>query len=76
MLIDLHAHAPHPGYYNPHPHWGPFFESRPDGDIKLRVGHWVLTLGSPERKAALLLRALTGKFLGRNLGQSTNGKAA
>jgi len=31
---------------------------------------------SKSRKAALLLRALTGKILGRNLGQSTNGKAA
>ena len=26
MLIDLHAHAPLPGYYNQDPHWGPFFE--------------------------------------------------
>ena len=53
MLIDLHAHAPHPGYYNQHPHWGPFFEQGSDGDIRLRVGHWVLGLGSPERKAAV-----------------------
>lgn len=53
MLIDLHAHAPHPGYYNQHPHWGPFFEKGDDGDIRLRVGHWILTLGSPERKAAV-----------------------
>jgi predicted TIM-barrel fold metal-dependent hydrolase len=53
MLIDLHAHAPHPGYYNQHPHWGPFFEQHADGDIKLRVGHWILGLGSPERKAAV-----------------------
>ena len=52
MLIDLHAHAPHPGYYNQHPHWGPFFEEGEDGDIRLRVGHWVLTLGQPERRAA------------------------
>lgn len=51
MLIDLHAHAPHPGYYNQHPHWGPFFEPCDDGDIRLRVGHWILTLGSPERRA-------------------------
>jgi predicted TIM-barrel fold metal-dependent hydrolase len=51
MLIDLHAHAPLPGYYNQHPHWGPFFEKHPDGDVKLRVGDWILTLGSPERKA-------------------------
>jgi predicted TIM-barrel fold metal-dependent hydrolase len=53
MLIDLHAHAPLPGYYNQHPHWGPFFEKGDDGDIRLRVGHWILTLGSPERKAAV-----------------------
>jgi predicted TIM-barrel fold metal-dependent hydrolase len=51
MLIDLHAHAPHPGYYNQHPHWGPFFEPGNDGDIRLRVGKWILTLGSPERRA-------------------------
>jgi squalene synthase HpnC len=31
---------------------------------------------SKTRKAALLIRALTGKFLGRGLRQSTNGKAA
>ncbi len=31
---------------------------------------------SKSRKAALLLRALSGKFFGRNLGHSTNGKAA
>ena len=53
MLIDLHAHAPLPGYYNQHPHWGPFFEQCDDGDIRLRVGKWQLTLGSPERKAAV-----------------------
>jgi predicted TIM-barrel fold metal-dependent hydrolase len=53
MLIDLHAHAPHPGYYDQHPHWGPFFEEGDDGDIRLRVGHWVLTLGQPERRAAV-----------------------
>ena len=47
MLIDLHAHAPHPGYYNQHPHWGPFFEQHADGDIKLRVGDWVLAIGNP-----------------------------
>lgn len=51
MLIDLHAHAPLPGYYNQHPHWGPFFEPCDDGDIRLRVGKWILTLGSPERRA-------------------------
>ncbi|HEY2659728.1 MAG TPA: amidohydrolase family protein [Caulobacteraceae bacterium] len=53
MLIDLHAHAPLPKYYNQHPHWGPFFEKGDDGDIRLRVGEWVLTLGSPERRAAV-----------------------
>ena len=53
MLIDLHAHAPHPDYYDQHPHWGPAFESQPDGDIKLRVGEWILSLGAPERKKAL-----------------------
>ena len=58
MLIDLHAHAPHPGYYNQHPHWGPFFERHADGDVKLRVGDWILTLGAPERKAALRSGAL------------------
>jgi predicted TIM-barrel fold metal-dependent hydrolase len=51
MLIDLHAHAPLPGYYNQHPHWGPFFEKHDDGHIRLRVGDWILTLGSPERRA-------------------------
>jgi predicted TIM-barrel fold metal-dependent hydrolase len=51
MLIDLHAHAPHPGFYNLHPHWGPFFETGEDGNVRLRVGHWVLTLGSPEVRA-------------------------
>jgi hypothetical protein len=48
MLIDLHAHAPHPGYYNQHPHWA-VLRAVPDGDVKLRVGDWILTLGSPER---------------------------
>ena len=51
MLIDLHAHAPLKGYYNQDPHWGPFFEKHDDGHIRLRVGHWILTLGSPERRA-------------------------
>src|ERR1700740_1367966 len=51
MLIALHAHAPLPRYYNQHPHWGPFFEKHPDGHIRLRVGEWILTLGSPERRA-------------------------
>jgi hypothetical protein len=53
MLIDLHAHAPLKGYYNQHPHWGPFFEKHDDGDIRLRVGDWILTLGAPERRAAV-----------------------
>ena len=66
MLIDLHAHAPHPGYYNQHPHWGPFFEQRPDGDIKLRVGHWILSLGSPERRAALKKAQAEGRQLDIN----------
>lgn len=35
------------GYYNQHPHWGPFFEQHGDGDIKLRVGDWILGFGSP-----------------------------
>lgn len=53
MLIDLHAHVGHPGFYNQHPHWGPFWEEGADGEIRLRVGHWVLSLGQPERKQAL-----------------------
>ena len=53
MLIDLHAHAPLPGYYDQHPHWGPFFEKHDSGDVKLRVGHWILSLGAPERRAAV-----------------------
>jgi len=63
MLIDLHAHAPHPDYYNQHPYWGPAFELQPDGDIKLRVGDWILTLGAPERKAALRKAHAEGKTL-------------
>lgn len=66
MLIDLHAHAPHPAYYNQHPHWGPFFESQDDGDIKLRVGHWKLSLGSPERRAALKVAQAAGQKLDIN----------
>ena len=50
MLFDLHAHAPLSGYYNQDPHWGPFFEKHDDGHIRLRVGEWILTLGSPERR--------------------------
>src|SRR5882762_3346790 len=53
MLIDLHAHLPHPGFLNQDPHWGPFYESLPDGDIQLRIGKWKLQLATPERKAAL-----------------------
>lgn len=63
MLIDLHAHAPHPDYYDQHPYWGPAFEQQPDGDIKLRVGDWLLTLGAPERKAALRKAHAEGKAL-------------
>jgi len=63
MLIDLHAHAPHPDYYNQHPHWGPAFELQSDGDIKLRVGEWILTLGAPERKAALRKAHAEGQTL-------------
>lgn len=63
MLIDLHAHAPHPDYYNQHPYWGPAFELQPDGDIKLRVGDWILSLGAPERKAALRQAHAEGKTL-------------
>lgn len=61
MLIDLHAHAPHPGYYDLDPYWGPFFEQHDDGDIRMRVGKWVLTLGSPERKAAVRAARAAGK---------------
>jgi predicted TIM-barrel fold metal-dependent hydrolase len=63
MLIDLHAHAPHPDYYNQDPYWGPAFESQPDGDIKLRVGDWILSLGAPERKVALRKAKAEGKAL-------------
>ncbi|WP_235943680.1 amidohydrolase family protein, partial [Zoogloea dura] len=63
MLIDLHAHAPHPDYYDQDPYWGPAFESQPDGDIKLRVGDWILSLGAPERKAALRKAKAEGQAL-------------
>jgi predicted TIM-barrel fold metal-dependent hydrolase len=53
MLIDLHAHAWHPDFYNMHPHWGPFFESSEEGHLQMRVGHWRLTLGSPEAREAV-----------------------
>ena len=53
MLIDLHAHIPHPDFLDRHPHWGPTYIDTPDGDIALRIGKWVLNLGIPERKAAL-----------------------
>ncbi|MDB5885433.1 MAG: DitL [Polaromonas sp.] len=66
MLIDLHAHAPHPDYYDQDPYWGPAFESQPDGDIKLRVGDWILSLGAPERKAALRKAKAEGKALSVN----------
>tara|TARA_Y100001001_G_scaffold44512_1_gene39565 strand:- start:16331 stop:17416 length:1086 start_codon:yes stop_codon:yes gene_type:complete len=63
MLIDLHAHAPHPDYYDQHPYWGPAFELQSDGDIKLRVGDYVLRLGAPERKAALRAAHARGETL-------------
>lgn len=56
MLIDLHAHLVHPGFYDvdPHPHWGPFFdEGEGEGEggaLRLRVGNWTLTLGQGERR--------------------------
>ena len=53
MLIDLHAHLPHPGFLETDPEWGPFYETMPDGDVQLRVGKWRLQLATPERKAAI-----------------------
>jgi predicted TIM-barrel fold metal-dependent hydrolase len=53
MLIDLHAHLPHPDMLNQHPHWGPFYGTNADGDMSLRIGKWKLSLGIPERRAAL-----------------------
>jgi predicted TIM-barrel fold metal-dependent hydrolase len=53
MLIDLHAHVVHSGFYNLHPHWGPFFQQGEDGTIRLKVGDWVLSLGQAEQRAAV-----------------------
>src|SRR5690554_5454557 len=53
MLIDVHAHAPHPGFQNQHPHWGPSYVTGPDGDQVLQIGDWKLLLSTPERIAAL-----------------------
>ena len=53
MLIELHAHVPHPDFLNKHPHWGPTYVTTEDGDIQLKIGKWQLSLGIPERKAAL-----------------------
>jgi hypothetical protein len=55
---------PAPGLLRPGPVLGPgFFESQPDGDIKLRVGDWILSLGAPERKAALRKAKAEGQAL-------------
>jgi hypothetical protein len=53
MLIDLRAQAPHPGYNDRHPHWGPFFEQGSDGDIRPRVGHWILGASNDVPKAVI-----------------------
>ncbi|WP_404477539.1 amidohydrolase family protein [Novosphingobium sp. BL-52-GroH] len=53
MLIDLHAHAVHPDFYDQDPFWGPQFAVKNNGDFSLKVGHWILTLGQPERRAAV-----------------------
>ncbi|WP_242127365.1 amidohydrolase family protein [Sphingobium sp. Sx8-8] len=53
MLIDLHAHLPHPGFLDQHPHWGPTYVPSADGDVNLRIGKWVLHLGIPERRQAV-----------------------
>jgi predicted TIM-barrel fold metal-dependent hydrolase len=53
MLIDLHAHLPHPRFLEQDPYWGPFYETTADGDVQLRVGKWKLQLATPERRAAL-----------------------
>ncbi|MBB5684816.1 amidohydrolase family protein [Sphingobium boeckii] len=52
-LIDLHAHVILPGFYDQDPFWGPRWEQGDDGELRLRIGHWLLTLGIPEQKAAL-----------------------
>lgn len=53
MIIDLHAHLAHPKFYNQHPHWGPFWEQRPDGSAGLRVGKWELVLSTREMRERL-----------------------
>lgn len=53
MLIDVHAHVVLPKFCNLDPHWGPNWEEGSDGELRLRVGHWLLTLGIPEQKAAV-----------------------
>jgi predicted TIM-barrel fold metal-dependent hydrolase len=52
-LVDLHAHVVLPKFYDQDPHWGPRWEQGDDGQLRLRIGHWLLTLGIPEQKAAL-----------------------
>jgi predicted TIM-barrel fold metal-dependent hydrolase len=53
MIIEVHAHAPHPGFQNQHPHWGPSYIIGDDGDQILKIGDWKLLLSTPERVAAL-----------------------
>jgi predicted TIM-barrel fold metal-dependent hydrolase len=52
-LIDLHAHNLMPEMFNQHPHWGPFWDIDELGDNHIRVGKWVLSLSTPERRAAI-----------------------
>src|SRR5690606_2054133 len=63
MLIDLHAHAPHPEYYDQHPYWGPAFESQPDGDIKLRVVLPILIPSHVDTKNHLPKTHVSGEIL-------------
>ena len=53
QLIDLHAHNITPAMYNQHPHWGPFWEVDEEGDMHIRVGDWLLSLSTIERRAAI-----------------------
>lgn len=53
MLIDLHAHVVHEGFFNQHPHWGPDFEDGENGELRLKVGDWRLRLGQSERIKAI-----------------------
>lgn len=53
MLIDLHGHQPLLGNLEQDPFWGPFWEWDDDGTFHLRVGKWVLGLGTIEQKAAV-----------------------